>query len=82
MANKTDIWFITNGINGGISSIIGEAFNEEKISRNIVSKTNLQGLNFLHCNEPSPPPLTLLGIVSASTLQNWSSFDGVVSDIF
>ncbi|RNA27855.1 transient receptor potential cation channel subfamily M member 2-like isoform X2 [Brachionus plicatilis] len=76
LANKTDIWFITNGINGGISSIIGEAFNEEKASRNIVSKSS-HHIDFVNSNEPTPPPLTLLGIISASTLQNYSSFDGV-----
>ena len=31
-ANKTEMWFITNGINGGISAMVGEAFNEEKVN--------------------------------------------------
>ena len=30
-ANKTEMWFITNGINGGISAMVGEAFNEERV---------------------------------------------------
>lgn len=30
-ANKTEMWFITNGINGGISAMVGDAFNEEKV---------------------------------------------------
>ena len=32
-ANKTEMWFITNGINGGIAAMVGDAFNEEKASR-------------------------------------------------
>lgn len=31
-ANKTEMWFITNGINGGISAMVGEAFEEEKVN--------------------------------------------------
>lgn len=31
-ANKTEMWFITNGINGGISAMVGEAFNEERVT--------------------------------------------------
>lgn len=78
LANKAHMWFITDGINGGITSLIGEAFNEEKESRSIVSNSNLQNLNFSNSYETVLSPLTLLGIVSANTLQNWSSFDGIV----
>ena len=31
-ANKTEMWFITNGINGGISEMVGEAFSIERVS--------------------------------------------------
>lgn len=30
-ANKTEMWFITHGINGGISGMVGDAFFEEKV---------------------------------------------------
>jgi hypothetical protein len=30
-ANKTEMWFITSGINGGIPAMIGDAFNEENV---------------------------------------------------
>jgi hypothetical protein len=30
------MWFITNGINGGISSMVGEAFNEERVKIQII----------------------------------------------
>ena len=30
-ANKAEMWFITEGVNGGIPAMIGEAFNEEKV---------------------------------------------------
>ncbi|CAF0859038.1 unnamed protein product [Brachionus calyciflorus] len=79
-ANKTEMWFITNGINGGISEMVGDAFNEEKVSRSTTSiKSNFSSLSFMDNNESSLKPLTLIGIVSASTLQNWSFFDGVSS---
>ena len=29
------MWFITNGINGGIASMVGDAFYEEKVNINI-----------------------------------------------
>lgn len=74
------MWFITNGINGGISAMVGDAFSEEKTSRNLTSmKSNYSSLHFLDTNESNLKPLTLVGIVSASTMQNWSSFDGTVN---
>ena len=30
-ARKTEMWFITNGINGGISAMVGDAYYEEKV---------------------------------------------------
>jgi hypothetical protein len=71
-ARKTEMWFITNGIDGGISAMVGTAFGEEKASR---SETTANDSGSYYSDE-SDTPLTLIGILSASTLQNWSSFDG------
>ena len=81
-ANKTEMWFVTSGINGGIPAMIGDAFNEEHVSRNTTSCKDLlsSSLSYLNSNETSNQlkPLTLIGIVSASSLQNHASFDGSV----
>ena len=82
-ANKTEMWFITNGINGGISAMMGDAFYEEKSCRSTHfvdnESSNYASLSYLNQNETPSKPLTLLGIVAASCLQNWSSFDGNTS---
>jgi hypothetical protein len=77
-ANKTEMWFITNGINGGISAMIGEAFNEEKMCR---STAQFEADKYL-TNSSQDKPLTLIGVVSAKQLMNASSFDGSVSFSF
>jgi hypothetical protein len=75
-ANKTETWFITNGINGDISQIIGEAFNEERASRLTETSKIIQN------SKLDLKPLVLIGIVSAQKLQNYSLFDGTVSKCF
>jgi len=72
-ANKTEMWFITNGINGGIPGMIGEAFNEEKLLR---ATSGLTTNMYMSLNKSTSKPLTLIGIVSAKTLLNSSAFDG------
>lgn len=78
-ANKTEMWFITNGINGGISAMVGEAFYEERISRatTTIDKTKIN-LSYLDSNDLDQKELNLIGIVDAKTLQNSSLFDGQV----
>ena len=103
-ANKTEMWFITNGINGGISEMVGEAFSIErvscftwfllpelsvfmqswigiKISRE-AAKIEESALNYSNLNEQHVKPLTLIGVIPTSILQNSSSFDGWVSSVF
>jgi hypothetical protein len=82
-ANKAEMWFITNGINGGISAMVGDAFSEERSSRYTDSSSgNLSNLPYFSSNQSDRKPLTLIGIVSASSLQNSSSFDGTVKNVF
>ncbi len=86
-ANKTEMWIITSGINGGLPAMIGDAFNEENSSRITTSSNRdnnetLKDLSFIDTNETQLKPLTLIGIVSASSLQNYSSFDGQVRKFF
>lgn len=71
-ANKTEMWVITNGINGGISQMVGDAFNEERALRS----SNIDSQEDGRKNRSSVKPLVLIGIIRASNLQNYSSFDG------
>jgi hypothetical protein len=68
------MWVITDGIDGGISEMIGDAFNEELASRDIVSPDH--NLSYLNTADLNVFPLTLIGIVNGETLQNISVFDG------
>lgn len=78
-ANKTEMWIITNGINGGLSAMIGDAFNEEMLCR---STTQSEAEKYLLKSSVQDKPLTLIGVVSAKQLMNASSFDGTVSSQF
>ena len=82
-ANKTEMWFITHGINGGISEMVGEAFGIERVSRETTSlndaKMSSHGLvNYSESREHHFKPLTLIGIIPTSFLQNSGAFDGHV----
>ena len=60
-ANKTEMWFITNGINGGITEMIGDAFNQERSTRvttSINNSINFQSLSYLNSNELDIKPLS------------------------
>ena len=70
------MWIITNGINGGISAMVGEAFYEERISRATTTFDN--NFSYLDSSDLDQKELTLIGIVDSKTLQNSSLFDGQV----
>jgi hypothetical protein len=60
-ANKTEMWFVTNGINGGITEMIGDAINQERSSRvtsSIKNSINLESLNYTNSNELEVKPLS------------------------
>ena len=60
-ANKTEMWFITNGINGGITEMIGDAFNQERSSRvtsSIKNSINFESLSYTNSNELEVKPLS------------------------
>jgi hypothetical protein len=60
-ANKTEMWFVTNGINGGITEMIGDAINQERSSRvisSIKNSINLESLSYTNSNELEVKPLS------------------------
>ena len=65
-AYTTDLWYITNGYNIGVSKVIGDAFREESLAR----RKNDTNTNTLDQFEK----LTLIGIVSTSELKNKEIF--------
>ena len=71
------MWVITGGINGGISQMVGDAFNEERALRSSNIDSQEDGFK----NRSSVKPLVLIGIIRASNLQNFSSFDGSVINL-
>ena len=70
------MWVITSGINGGISQMVGDAFNEERASR--LSNIDIEDEHELDSHSSQMKPLVLIGVIKASNLQNFSSFDGTV----
>ena len=74
------MWMLTNGIDGGITKIIGDAIREER-QRRKVPATKVE-LKFIGSQEPEPlPKLTVIGIIPKSMLSYSSILDDNVSII-
>nr|XP_042901467.1 transient receptor potential cation channel subfamily M member 2 [Parasteatoda tepidariorum] len=70
--NTTEMWILTNGINVGVSKIIGDAVQEEINRRN--SKGHFQKL---HCAKKNPSSkIVLIGVAREDLLNHGESFDG------
>ncbi len=69
-AYSTDLIYVTNGYNIGVTKLIGDAFREESLARRGCS----EGLQFFSNqtinSENELDKLTLIGIVSTTNLKN------------
>ena len=69
------MWIITNGIDGGIAKLIGDAVKQEKIQQinsEIMTNPVVTG------NDSRRKRLTLIGIVPKDTVAYGVYFDGTV----
>ncbi|KAK3100700.1 hypothetical protein FSP39_023943 [Pinctada imbricata] len=71
-ANTTEMWIITNGVDYGISKMIGEAIQEERAKR---SSNRAQTSQVKVEEEKKFTPLTLIGIVPKTGLKYGSYFE-------
>ncbi|XP_052825070.1 transient receptor potential cation channel subfamily M member 2 [Octopus bimaculoides] len=75
-ANTTELWIITNGVDGGIAKTIGDAIHEEKIHR--ISNRVQQAYASIHAEQCHRlPKLTVIGIMPKHCISYESSFDGL-----
>ena len=69
-AYTTELIYITNGYNSGVSKIIGDAFREESLANRTISNYEAQSM----CNTNEFDKLIIIGIVSTSNLKNAELF--------
>ena len=72
--NTTEMWILTNGINVGVSKIIGDAVHEEMQRRN--SKGAFQ--KHLGSNSDTNSKIVLMGLAREDLLNYSSAIDGKV----
>lgn len=70
-AYTTELVYITNGYNIGVSKLVGDAFREESLAR----RTSSDAAPNINMDEFEK--LILIGIVSTSNLKNADLFKGV-----
>ena len=70
------MWIITNGLDGGIPKLIGDAFRQEKIQQ---LNSELTSTAFGSSSELHRKRLTLIGIVPKAAVGYGVFFDGTVS---
>ena len=76
-ANTTELWIITNGVDGGIAKTIGDAIHEERIHR--ISNRVQQAYSSIRSDSTLKlPKLTCIGIMPKNCITYESSFDGLV----
>ncbi len=78
-AYTTELIYITNGYNTGVSKIIGDAFREESLANRASSSTNYESQSFFNANEFNK--LVLIGIVSTSNLKHSQLFTSASQDV-
>ena len=71
-AYTTELIYITNGYNIGVSKIIGDAFREESLANRTSSSSSYESQAFCSTNEFDK--LILIGIVSISNLKHSDLF--------
>lgn len=75
-ANTTELWIITNGVDGGIAKTIGDAIHEEKIHR--ISNRVQQAYSSIRSESTLKlPKLTCIGIMPKNCITYENSFDGL-----
>lgn len=72
--NTTEMWILTNGINVGISKIIGDAVHEEMQRRK--SKGAFQ--KHLGANSEANSNIVLIGLAREDLMNHSDAFDGKV----
>ncbi|XP_042900024.1 transient receptor potential cation channel subfamily M member-like 2 isoform X2 [Parasteatoda tepidariorum] len=75
-ANTTEMWIFTQGVNIGITKVIGDAVHNELLRRQALrchKHPNMSG--------PSLPPLTLVGVTREDLLTYGDMLDGRVSRV-
>ncbi|KAL3880135.1 hypothetical protein ACJMK2_032401 [Sinanodonta woodiana] len=72
-ANTTEMWIVTNGLDGGVAKIIGDAIAEEKLTR-LSSKLSYSLLQTV--NTTKFQRLTVIGIVPKDVVAYGMYFDG------
>ncbi|KAK3100144.1 hypothetical protein FSP39_015318 [Pinctada imbricata] len=72
-ANTTEMWIITNGVDSGVSKMIGEAIQEEK-ERRLSNRTQMS--EFRPDEVQKSTKLTLIGIVPKNGIKYGNVFNG------
>jgi hypothetical protein len=75
-AYTTELIYITNGYNIGVSKLIGDAFREESLARRTTCDVSTNCTNYISENTDEFNKLILIGIVSTSELKNAELFKG------
>lgn len=78
-AYTTELIYITNGYNTGVSKIIGDAFREESLANRTSSNSNYESQSFFSANEFNK--LILIGIVSTSNLKHSQLFTSASQNV-
>ena len=76
-AYTTELIYITNGYNSGVSKIIGDAFREESLANRTISNYEAQSI----CNTNEFDKLIIIGIVSTSNLKNAELFKESMANV-
>lgn len=71
--NTTEMWILTNGINVGVSKIIGDAVHEELKRRN--SKGHFHKSKSHHSGQDSNSRIVLVGVAREDLLNHAESFE-------
>jgi len=77
-AYTTELIYITNGYNTGVSKLIGDAFREESLARR--TSTDVSNSNYNTQQADEFDKLILMGIVSTSDLKNIDQFKKCSND--
>ncbi|XP_033743894.1 transient receptor potential cation channel subfamily M member 1-like [Pecten maximus] len=80
-ANTTEMWILTNGFDGGITKILGDAFKDEKQRRKIPSLTKMSMKFVNKQKQENLPKLTVIGVVPKSLLSYNSKIDSAVGPV-
>ena len=76
-ANSTEMWILTEGLDLGVSKLIGDAAHREMTRRKNIVQNPLQIQNILHGERF--PHLNIFGIISKSSVVYSDVLTGLVS---